>query len=373
MRDQINLLSENDYLFKESTGFTLNPLGSYYIVDKASKKILYYNNYGKLNYIIYHPDYRFDSDKENPKYLDKKWTFGKISQIAANLDKLYVVSSNPSSLQSNGAAKDGSPNNPQNDQYTKKAQMILVFDNRGEFLYQIGRKGIDSEPFLFYIVKLFIDSQDQLFAITRQAESYEVYRFSREGRIISRFALSKTLLSDKSFQSNEKGNKKGFWEISSPQLSYNGKYLFFELYHYIREINQTTSKTESVITNGYYIYSINTENPKNSLKKNFTVWEYHLDDQEKRSRQIYGEQFIGTTENGLLVLLQNQYTEETNLIYYKPDGTKEYIVNIILPNKDPYQLYLAANGLLSSLYFYKDRIALKWWRTDMLINKELSF
>ena len=361
MRDQINLLSEKDYLYQESNHFALTPLGSYYIVDKASRKILYYNNYGKLNYIIYHPDYRFDSDKGNPKYLDKQWIFGEISQIAANMDRLYVVSS---------ALPQSSPR-----EYTKKAQVVLAFDNKGEFLYQIGSAGIDSEPFLFTVVKLFIDSQGRLFVITRQTESYQIYRFSSEGRLISKFVLSvaKTIFSDKSFQltqKTEEGIGKGFLEIHSPQLSYDGKYLFFELYHYIAEINQVTAKTKRLITNAYHIYSINTQSPDKSLKKNFTVWAMNRKNQKIPS-QTYGEQLLGTTENGLLVLLQNR--EKHILVYYEPDGEQKHIVNIVLSEKHPYQLNLAANGLLSGLYFYEDRVAINWWRTDTLINSEISF
>ena len=178
MRDEINLFSRRDFLYSDGSSLALTPFGNYFIVDRSSHKILYYSNYGKLNYIIYNPDYRYDSDKQNPQYLDKVWYFGEISEIAVSLDKLYVTSTPSRHTDTNLAPE------------YFYAQFILTFNDKGEFLYQLGSEGKDSKPFLYSVTKIFVDRQGRLFVIARHPESYYIYEFSEDGELLGSFELS---------------------------------------------------------------------------------------------------------------------------------------------------------------------------------------
>ena len=355
MRNEINLFSQKDLLYSDNSNFTLTPLGSYFITDRSSHKIFYYTNYGKLNYIIYNPEYRYDSDKKNSQYLDKTWPFGEISEIAANLTRLYVAST----LSKNTADP--------NDLYT---QVILTFDDKGEFLYQLGTNGTNSRPFRYRITKLFIDKQNQLFAISRHPEAYQIYQFSDKGKLLNNFELSvkRTILA---FQNRNYEEDREFFEITSPSFSYDGKSLFFGLYRYTATVNDATFRTRQINAYSYDIYSIEVASPFQTLKKNFTIRKFNSERLD--AKQMYGEQLLGTTSNDLLVFLQTYPNGKNILVYYDKKGNRKHIVNIDFKQDIPYKLYLAPNGLVSALNFYEDRVSVTWWRTDKLSGKELPF
>ncbi len=358
MRKEINLFSINNFLYNDNNSFTLTPLGSYFIADHLSRKIFHYTNYGKLSYIIYNPEYRYDSDQGNPKYLDRTYPFGEISEIAANMDKLYVTST----IDQNVAEL--------NSLY---AQVILTFDKKGKFLYWIGKEGIGGQYFHYQITKLFIDSQNNLFVILRGPEMYQIYQFSGDGILINRFQLSvrQTILQDKFFQNQNRKQRDMFFEIMSPNFSYDGKLLFFELYSYIAKINDATSKTREIKSNKYDIYSIQTERNSQILKKHFTVRDFSSENAE--IRQIYGEQLMGITSNDFLVFLKTYSNGQNALVYRNDKGRQQYTVFIDTEPNIPYKLYLAPNGLVSALNFYEDEVVVTWWRTDQLLDKVLSF
>ncbi|MEM9424758.1 MAG: hypothetical protein AAF975_08240, partial [Spirochaetota bacterium] len=243
MRDEINLFSRKEFLYSDNSNFTLTPLGNYFIVDRPSRKIFHYTNYGKLNYIIYNPDYRYDSDKGNPKYLDKSWRLGEISEIAASLERLYVTTTLTRSAKEEAApARATGPNNFYH-------QVILVFNDRGEYLFQVGPEGVDSQPFLHPVTRLFVDKRENLFVISRQPEAYQIYQFSPQGSILRTFELSvrQTILQNRIFQNQGNAEKnQTFFEIVAPHFSQDGKDLFFELYRYTTKINESTSKNQEI-------------------------------------------------------------------------------------------------------------------------------
>ena len=358
MRKEINLFSRNNFLYNDNSSFTLTPLGNYFISDRSSRKIFHYTNYGKLSYIIYNPEYRYDSDRGNPKYLDTIYPFGEISEIAANMDKLYVTSTINKNIEE------------PNSLYT---QAILTFDKKGKFLYWIGTEGIGKQYFRYRITKLFIDSQNNLFVILRGPEIYQIYQFSDDGTLLHNFQLSvsQTILQDKSFQNRSPKERNMFFEITAPNFSYDGKLLFFELYSYITKINDATSKTREIQSNKYDIYSIQTEPNSQKLKKHFTVRDFRSENAE--IQQVYGEQLMGTTSNGFLVFLKTYSNGKNALVYRNKRGRLQYTVSIDIDPNIPYKLYLAPNGLVSALNFYEDEVIVTWWRTDKLLNKELSF
>lgn len=58
---------------------------------------------------------------------------------------------------------------------------ILVFNENGELQYTMGKTGTPDIPF-FYIEKLFIDSEDRLFVLSRTFNTWELYRFNKKKR-----------------------------------------------------------------------------------------------------------------------------------------------------------------------------------------------
>ena len=58
---------------------------------------------------------------------------------------------------------------------------ILVFNENGELQYTMGKSGTPDIPF-FYIEKLFIDSDNRLFVLSRTFNTWELFRFNKRKR-----------------------------------------------------------------------------------------------------------------------------------------------------------------------------------------------
>ena len=58
---------------------------------------------------------------------------------------------------------------------------ILVFNENGELQYTMGKTGTPDIPF-FYIEKLFVDTDDRLFVLSRTFNNWELFRFNRKKR-----------------------------------------------------------------------------------------------------------------------------------------------------------------------------------------------
>ncbi len=58
---------------------------------------------------------------------------------------------------------------------------ILVFNKKGELQYTMGKTGTPDIPF-FYIERLFVDSRERLFVISRTFNTWELYRFNSKKR-----------------------------------------------------------------------------------------------------------------------------------------------------------------------------------------------
>jgi hypothetical protein len=58
---------------------------------------------------------------------------------------------------------------------------ILVFNENGELQYTMGKSGTPDIPF-FYIEKLFVDSENRLFVLSRTFNTWELFRFNKRKR-----------------------------------------------------------------------------------------------------------------------------------------------------------------------------------------------
>lgn len=58
---------------------------------------------------------------------------------------------------------------------------ILVFNEHGELQYTMGKSGTPDIPF-FYIEKLFVDSDNRLFVLSRTFNTWELFRFNKRKR-----------------------------------------------------------------------------------------------------------------------------------------------------------------------------------------------
>ena len=108
---------------------------------------------------------------DKSKYKTFNFNFGVIGTFTRDDDdNLYVQNR----LESRSAKSDSEGAN-----FTPS--YILIFNGNGELQYTMGKTGTPEFPF-FYIEKLFVDSENRLFVISRTFNSWEIFRFNKKKR-----------------------------------------------------------------------------------------------------------------------------------------------------------------------------------------------
>lgn len=108
---------------------------------------------------------------DKTKYKTVNFNFNVIGSLTMDDDKnLYVQNR----LLTKNAAGD--------EEGTRfSPSYILVFNENGELQYTMGKTGTPDIPF-FYIEKLFVDSDDRLFVLSRTFNTWELFRFNKKKR-----------------------------------------------------------------------------------------------------------------------------------------------------------------------------------------------
>jgi hypothetical protein len=106
------------------------------------------------------------------KFKTVNFNFNIIGSITMDDDNNLYVQNRLLTKSSAGGDREGANFSP---------SYILVFNENGELQYTMGKTGTPDIPF-FYIEKLFIDSDDRLFVLSRTFNTWELFRFNKKKR-----------------------------------------------------------------------------------------------------------------------------------------------------------------------------------------------
>jgi hypothetical protein len=181
LEDQLALYSMEGDRGMSRLGLTMRE-GLFYISDGNGNKVVNYNSYGDLLFMVY-------NDESNPAPLDlrtnsggnttvTRWAFTyplrEPGQIAVDSRKhIYVEDRLP------------------DDRYGYDAEgkalldsVVLHFDQEGRFVEYIGQEGIGGSPFS-RIAGLYTSMRDELVVVCRQTTGWTVYWYESGGNIFS--------------------------------------------------------------------------------------------------------------------------------------------------------------------------------------------
>jgi len=180
MEDQIALYkSEGDRGIRR-TGFTMRD-GLFYIADGNSGKIVRYNSYGDLLFMIY-------NEETNPPPFSLKTNITGEEQATRWAYSYPLEAPGWITVDSRKHifAEDRLPSQAHRYDAESKTLLdgiILHFDQDGRFLDYLGREGIGGSPFP-RIVDLSTSARDELAVICRLPEGWHVYWYNSSGTLL---------------------------------------------------------------------------------------------------------------------------------------------------------------------------------------------
>jgi hypothetical protein len=188
--NELGLLSKDEVINSDTMNIYYKH-GFYYISDAVNNKILKTTEKGEPVLVIFNKDYNptikptvvekdTTSDHENLVYvkLYKDYPVYSPGLITSDINKnIYFINRLPSYRIAN-------------DDGTIYEQMVLKFDSKGDFVYEIGQNGVSSTPFGF-IMSINIDEKNNLIVQENNDKGILIYKFAEDGTLLKKAQIEK--------------------------------------------------------------------------------------------------------------------------------------------------------------------------------------
>ena len=362
LEDQIALFNLEGTMGMRRSNIVMRD-GLFYISDSSGAKVLRYNSYGDLLFMIY-------NEETNPSPLTlrplvegslvTRWAVShpliEPGEIAVDSRKHIYV-------------RDRLPNEQHNFDSENRSLLfntILHFDADGRFLYNLGREGIGGSPFP-QIEDIFTTVNDELAVVCRLPASWEIYWYSPNGLFLFVVRLRTDALPvppdrDDVFTSLDK--------ISAVPDS---RYLFIKVDYYRNTYDESTNTRTGIEPDGSVIWIMNAEDGLFERYIEVPFFEYtHIEHNRGTiSRMLYS--LLGVIRGGKIFLYIPVEGGYSILIMSSDSGISgEQQRGFIRVADEELQFNafdLSEDGILSGLLADEWQVKLVWWRTDRFLGE----
>jgi hypothetical protein len=358
LEDQIALYNlEGDNRIKR-TDFTMRD-GLFYISDGKGEKIVRYNSYGDLLFMIY-------NEETNPPPLTlqtnvgdsavvTRWAFSyplrKPGEIAVDSRKHIYV-------------EDTLPYDRYSVDVESKAlldSVILHFDADGRFIEYLGQEGIGGSPFS-RIVGLYTSIRDELVVVCRLSTGWNIYWFDSFRGLPYMVQLK-----------NEVIPVPPDWSSVSPSVdaiipSPDSRQLYLKVDYYLDTFDESTNTRTGNEPVRSFLWIMNVEDGSYAASLELPFFEYTVDDNGHPSNLRLLYSLLGVIKNGGVFLY---FPVETgySLLFLDTGAGGRQRRGFIQVNNDELQFNvfdLSAEGILSAMLVDNWQAKLVWWRTDKI-------
>ena len=361
MEDQLALFNLEGDKGIRRTGIAMQD-GLFYISDGNGGKILRYNSYGDLLFMIY-------NEETNPPPLTLKPLSGEslITRWAVS----YPL------LQPGEITVDSKKNIYVTDilHYEKHSfdteskallnSTILHFDADGRYLNYLGREGIGGSPFA-RIERLYISIRDELAVVCRLPDGWDVYWYNSDGILLFVVQLKYDALPIPADRDNV------FPSLDVIVAGPDSRTLYIKVDYYRYTYDESTNIRTGIDQDSSVIWIMNVEDGLWEKYVEVPFFEYSYVEQGRRTtaRMLYS--LLGVIKNGRIFLSYPMEGGYSILIMSSESGALgEQHQGFIQVDFDELQYNafdLSADGILSGLLVDDWQVKLVWWRTDKFLG-----
>jgi hypothetical protein len=377
MEDQLALYNLEGDRGLSRVGLTMRE-GLFYIADAGGSKVVRYNSYGDLLFMIY-------NDESNPVPLSLKtgidedttvtrWAFTyplrEPGRIAVDSRKHIYV-------------EDRLPDDRHGYDAESKAlldSVVLHFDQDGRFVEYLGQGGIGGGPFS-RITGLFTSVRDELAVVCREATGWTVHWYTANGEILSVLHLKNNAVPAPPDWPS------GFVSVDSIMAAPDARELYIKVDYYRDIYDDSTGTRIGTEPYGSLVWVMDVENGVYTeiLEVPFLEQSVMVNDRRETLRMLYA--MMGVVRGGgvffsfpvdegysLLILRREDRGDgarpEAGAVV--PSASLEQRRGLIRVEKE--ELYLnnfnlSGDGILSALLVSEFEARLVWWRTDKILTE----
>jgi hypothetical protein len=336
--------------------------GLFYISDGNGGKILRYNSYGNLLFMIYNEETNPPPMTLRPLQGEDVTTRWAVSYPLLEPGEITVDS------RKHIFVRDRLPY--ERHGYDPEGRslldnIILHFDADGRFVEYLGREGIGGSPFP-RIEGLFISQNDELAVVCRLSTGWNVYWFEADGNLLFIVRLK-----------NESVPVPPGREAVIPSLDViaaapDARKLYIKVDYYRDIYDESTNTRTGNEPDSSIIWVMNAENDSWEKTIDVPFFEYTYTDQNRRVSAGMFYSLLGVIRDEKIFLSFPAEGGYSILILYPgPASGMEQQRGFIRVNDE--ELYfnafdLSEEGILSGILLDDWKVKLAWWRTDKFIG-----
>ena len=359
MEDQIALYSLDGNRGIRRTGFTMRD-GLFYISDGNIGKIVRYNSYGDLLFMVYNeetnpPPRTLKTNKSDDEQATR-WAFTHPLEepgwIAVDSRKHIYC-------------EDRLPFNERRPDPESKALLdgiILHFDQDGRFINYLGREGIGGSPFP-RIVGLSTSIRDELAVICRLPDGWDVYWYNSTGVLLYLVKISSSAIPALPDW------PQALAIVDNIYASVDSRRLYIKVDYSHDTFDQSTTTRTGSEPIGSCVWLLNAEDGSYTDAVEIPLYEIIENGKQSNIKVFYS--LLGTARDGKIFFyfpVENGYS----LLCVDTHSREQRRGNIRFSNEElEYNdFFLSTEGILCAMLADNYYVKLVWWRTDNFIKDE---
>lgn len=344
MADELNYFVKPDSQMPGTSDLFIHE-GRVFLSSSNSGKIMELNSYGDLLGFYYNPTINpepaqyMTEDGDNPVVI-KKWNFRGVERLAVTDDYLLVADrvEESQSEQADGVLRN---------------RIVLRFDRKGEYVDFLGKEGVQTTPFGF-VQDLEVTSSGETVVITKEKRDYQVYWFSKEGRLLYQVNLDAEHLPPL----EEEGWGPGIPETIKPDKNEHKLYIKMDYFPLVDSENMNSVSRLYTLDLQAEVYS--------------DFFEVDNLEVEMNGQQLEGVyEYLGPTASGLHFFLGADFNGRYHLNLMNAEGAVKATRIMYIQDSNILfrRFFLSEDGLLASVFYEARGARVSWWRTDKLADR----
>jgi hypothetical protein len=336
--------------------------GLFYISDGNGEKVVRYNSYGDLLFMIY-------NEETNPPPVTSKtniedstlvtrWAFSyplqEPGEIAVDSRKHIYV-------------EDRLPYDRHSVDVESKALLdstILHFDADGRFVEYLGQEGIGGSPFP-RINRVSTSIRDELVVVCRMPTGWNVYWFDASGKLLYLVHLKNSAVPV------PQDYPSVFVSLDAIVPAPDARRLFIKVDYYRDIFDESTNTRTGNEPDSSLIWIMDVEEGSYSDTIEVPLAEYSFNENGKKAstRMLYS--LLGVIRDGKIFLYYPVDTGYSLLILDSGTSGDRRRQCLIMVDNEELQFNtfdLSGDGILSALLVNNREAKLVWWRTDKFIG-----
>ncbi|MCL2800235.1 MAG: hypothetical protein FWD28_00570 [Treponema sp.] len=358
MEDQLALYSIEGNRGIKSISFTMRD-GSFYISDGNSAKIVRYNSYGNLLFMIY-------NEETNPPPITLRPNITGSEQVTRWAYSYPLEGPGWITVDSRRHifVEDRLPLQDHRSDTETRALLdgiILHFDQNGRYINFLGREGIGGSPFP-RIVGLTSTIRDEIAVTCRVPDGWEIYWFNSSGMHLYIVKISSSevpALADW---------PEALAYIDSVTVSPDSRRLYMKVNYSRDTFDQSTNARTGSEPISSVIWTLNVEN--GSYIGSVEIPLYETFENNRHNKVFYS--VMGAARNGKLLLYFPVESGNGNSLLFVDTHSREQrrgFIHFTIDELRYNDFFLSPEGILSAMFADNFSVKFVWWRTDRFIGE----